>query len=123
MDYFKNPAISASGLKLIDKTPAHFFESRINPKESTDAQKFGTFAHCAILEPQEFDNRFTMVPKGINYATKEGKEIRAEIIASGKEAVKFEAMQDILKIQAIFQSHPFVIEMNKCNPEFEKEHY
>lgn len=122
-DYFKNPAISASGLKLIDRSPAHFFESRTNPKESTDPQKFGTFAHCAILEPQEFDNRFTMIPEGINFTTKEGKEIRATIIASGKEAVKYEAMQDILKIQAIFQSHPFVVEMNKCNPEFEKEHY
>jgi hypothetical protein len=121
--YFKNPSISASGLKLIDKSPAHYFNNLLNPSESTEPQKFGTETHCAVLEPAEFDNRYAIVPEGLDFRSKEGKEVKAAIEASGKQAIKYADMQDILAIQKAVQSNPDYAELLKHNPIFEKEFY
>lgn len=118
-NYYDNPAISASGLKQIDISPKHYVVER----EPSDAMKFGTQAHCAILEPAEFDNRYGIVPDGLDYRTKEGKLVRDGIIAVGKEPIKHADMQDIFIIQHNVHSHPEMIKLMKHNPVFEKEFY
>lgn len=117
-DYYQNPAISASGLKQLLKSPAHFKAER----ETTDAMKFGTQTHCALLEPAEFDNRYSVVPEGLDYRSKEGKEIKAAIEASGKEPIKYAEMQDILAIQKSFHANTDVMNILQ-HAIFEREFY
>ncbi len=119
MSYYENPAISASGLKQIARSPAHF----ITEREPTDSMKFGSAAHCAILEAHDFDNRYAIVPEGIDYRSKEGKEIKAAIEASGKEPIKFADAQDILALAKAVRAHPKLAELLELNPEFEKEFF
>jgi exodeoxyribonuclease VIII len=119
-DYYTIPAISASGLKLIKRSPAHF---KAEKSEPTDAMKFGTEAHCAVLEPHEFDNRYSVVPEGLDYRSKEGKSVRDAILATGKQPIKFDDMQAIKAIQEAVHAHPITKQLWALPHHIEKEHY
>lgn len=120
MNYYENPAISASGLKLIARSPAHF---KAGHQAATESMKFGTMSHCAILEPHEFDNRYTVIPEGLDKRSKEGKAAFEAVIATGKEPVRFNDMQDIFEIQKAVQAHPEFNRIMRNNPEFEREFF
>lgn len=91
-EYHAHPSVSASWLKAINRSPLHFWDRYINPNrtddEPTPAMKLGTLAHCAILEPEEFDKRYIVMPDGIDKRTKEGKQLWADLLATGREPVK-----------------------------------
>lgn len=53
--YSSNEYISASGLKILKKSPLHFIEQE---KIETDAMKFGSAYHLNILEPDKFDSQY-----------------------------------------------------------------
>ena len=59
--------------KLKSRSPMHCKEYIDNPPPSTDALRLGSALHIQILEPQEFDKRFLVIPKW-NMATKDGKQ-------------------------------------------------
>jgi exodeoxyribonuclease VIII len=86
-DYYTIPAISASGLKLLKRSPAHYHASLTTPRIATPAMMLGSATHAAILEPHEFDNRYTVMPEGLDRRTKEGRAVYDAIIASGKQAL------------------------------------
>jgi exodeoxyribonuclease VIII len=119
-DYYTTPAISASGLKLIKRSPAHF---KAEKSEPTDAMKFGTETHCAVLEPHEFDNRYTVVPEGLDYRSKEGKSVRDAILATGKQPIKYDDMQAIKAIQEAVHAHPITKQLWALPHHIEAEIY
>jgi len=61
-------AISKTGLDLINKSPAHYFAEYLDParppkkNDETPARLVGHLAHCAILEPDQFDRRYAVLP-------------------------------------------------------------
>ena len=73
------PGVRSSQLKLMLKSPAHFKEFRT---EETEALLVGRAVHCAILEPQKYDDEFIYEPDGIDRRTKAGKEAYAEFLAA-----------------------------------------
>jgi hypothetical protein len=50
--------ISASGLKKIKVSPAHFKDEEEEPAESTEAMLFGSAYHSFVLEPKKFENEY-----------------------------------------------------------------
>jgi len=64
-EYHKLTAFSNTDLKLIARSPAHYYAARLDPareeKEPTPAMIAGRILHCAILEPDLFDSRFVVV--------------------------------------------------------------
>jgi len=65
-DYHRLTAFSNTDCKLIDRSPAHYYAARLDPereeKEATPAKIAGQILHCAILEPDQFDSKFVVVP-------------------------------------------------------------
>lgn len=108
--YHATPAIGSSGLKLLAQSPAHFYAAYLDPnrvsKEPTAAMKLGTATHTAILEPSEFDNRYTVMPDGLNRATKEGKAIWAAILETGKTPISQADIDRIMGMSAAVRAHP-----------------
>lgn len=110
VDYHALPYIGSSGLKLIGKSPLHYWADYLDPervrKEPTAAMKLGTAWHAAVFEPDEFAARYIMVPEGIDRRTKEGKALWAEILESGQEPMSQDDYGRILRMAASAIEHP-----------------
>lgn len=70
-EYFRVPAISASGAKKLLRSPAHYLESLKRPSEPTPNMVFGSAVHTGALEPQRFADDVICAPD-INKRTKVG---------------------------------------------------
>lgn len=90
--YHATPAISASWLKLLAKSPYHLWHAYISKdrKESvqTAAMMLGSLTHTLVLEPEKLDSEYVIVPEGIDKRSKDGKAFFSEIEAGGKTPVK-----------------------------------
>jgi hypothetical protein len=63
--YHAGPGLSLSGAKRILKSPHHYHaltQPTAPPKEPTPSMRSGTMAHCAFLEPDQFDSRYEVGP-------------------------------------------------------------
>jgi exodeoxyribonuclease VIII len=87
-DYHADPAVSASHLHAVAKSPAYYYARFLNPdrppSEQTAAMRIGSLVHCAVLEPDEVSKRYAVAP---DRRTKAGKEHAEHYAANGIEAV------------------------------------
>lgn len=60
-EYLAVDALSATGLKLLARSPWHF-KNRIET-DPTPAMLRGTLAHCAVLEPDAMASRYVVMPE------------------------------------------------------------
>ena len=86
--YHAGPGISKSGLDLLNTSPLHYWSRYIARQHGaaveTEAMRFGTAVHAAILEPDEYAK--WIVWEKINRTTKEGKASYADAEARAAEA-------------------------------------
>lgn len=63
--YHSRPEVSASQLKKLDESPrlfeAHYVTRTIENKQS-DAMRLGSAVHCAVLEPDLFNEQYAVCP-------------------------------------------------------------
>jgi exodeoxyribonuclease VIII len=75
-EYHSGPGLSSSGLKLIDRSPLHYWARYLDPhreaSEPTPALILGTAIHTAILEPDRFGEEYAIAPV-VDRRTKDGK--------------------------------------------------
>jgi len=105
-DYHADPAVSASHLHAVANSPYHYFSKFLAPHRppsvQTAAMKLGSLTHCAVLEPDELAKRYGIcLPRN----TKAGKEMAAEMEASGIEAVTASEMEQAMAMAASVRSH------------------
>jgi hypothetical protein len=92
-DYHASEGISRSSLMLMRKTPYHYWyeneSGQAKPRTATPAMILGELVHTLCLEPQAYEDRFTVGPD-LKKTTKAGKEAWAdfELNLDGKQAVK-----------------------------------
>jgi hypothetical protein len=108
-DYHATDALGSSGLKLLRRSPAHYFGQTLDPqrpvREATPAMKAGTLAHCAILEPDKVAERYIVRPDGLEGRTKDGKAWLAALPV-GIEAATAEQMQTAQRQAAAVRALP-----------------
>lgn len=113
--YRSLPAISAHGLMLIERSPAHYRASIATPRPSTPAQQLGTLTHMAVLEWDRYQQQVVVAPE-VDRRTKAGKESDAEFraaLADRQDAVMATVEQDA-KARAMRESvmaQPFAREL------------
>lgn len=76
-DYFSLSLVSFSSVikRIINEET---YEVAMNePVEETEAMKLGSAIHCAILEPECFNDRYVVMPK-VDLRTKDGKQTKKE---------------------------------------------
>ena len=106
-----DPAIGSSGLKEILRSPAHYHAKYLDPNRApekrTPAKALGTAWHVAVFEGvAEFDRRYIGMPEGLDRRTKEGKDLYAEIVASGREPLPAAECATIAAMSAAARRHP-----------------
>jgi exodeoxyribonuclease VIII len=110
-DYHANTeSISSSGLRLIARSPLHYWDKYLNPDrvptEPTPAMKFGTAWHSSVFEPHKFDTEYAIIPEGLDRRTKEGKQLYADIEATGKSVLTHEEALKLSNMHYALHRHP-----------------
>jgi exodeoxyribonuclease VIII len=115
-NYFELPGLSASDIKELWRSPAHYKESKLHPSKATPAMELGTAIHAAILEPSSFINKYVAMddtdicaeiggakPK----ATKKYKEWKSEYIKEnkGKNIIEISIFDQILELATVVRKH------------------
>lgn len=101
-------AISASGLKLLARSPRHYWAKYLsgrNEQKDTAALKFGTAFHCALLEPDRFSAEYDVMPE-INRRTDDGKATYKTLMESGLNFITEPQMILIDEMRNSVMSHP-----------------
>ena len=108
--YFAVPAIGKADLDLIARSPRHYWHARLRagaePRQPTDDMILGSALHCAVLEPLEFDRRYTVAPK-CDRRTKVGKEEWAAFQAANaqRELLDAEGMEAVTGMRESILAH------------------
>lgn len=102
MRYEDHPGVNPSSLKVLArKSPLHYKWSLTHPREETDAMRFGTAVHCAVLQPDVYAARYATRPKGLKFTTADGKAWRQEqgerVILDTDEGEKIAAIVEALR--------------------------
>lgn len=106
----KRDYISFSALKAFDKSPNHYLQYIAGDAPKTDAMTFGSAFHCFVLEPEEFDSRYIVLPK-MDRRTKEGKAAFESFSASGRELISEGDFQAMLRMRDSIMSNPAAVEL------------
>lgn len=87
-DYHSGPGVSCSALKLVGRSPSHYWSAYRDPqrpaREQSAALRMGEAIHCAILEPQRFVVAYRVAPQ-VDRRTKAGKEAWEAFVAECEE--------------------------------------
>lgn len=104
-EYHGHPAISHSRLRKIRRTPAHYQYDITQPPEPTKPEQLiGTLTHHLILEPEREFPGVAIKPKGMSFATTEGKEWRKA--QATKTIVGEEDWQSVRNMALAVTGHP-----------------
>lgn len=106
-DYRGWDAVGVHDLMLVNRSLAHFTNSRENPIAPTDAMRFGTAAHSWILTPELAPDEVMVAPK-IDRRTKAGKEAWADFqaMSASKTIVSEEEAHHLAKMANAVATSP-----------------
>ena len=121
-DYFADEAINNSGLKEVLRSPAHYKWKKDHPKEQTASMLGGKALHCAILEPDAFNERYAVLPEDapaaptkamINAKNPSDSSVERvlfweafNIASEGKDILKADVAADCLHVAKMVRGHP-----------------
>jgi exodeoxyribonuclease VIII len=110
--YTALPGVNFSKLKNILRSPAHFIAGRDEQPTEEDELRFavGSLCHAMVLEGKNLLDLYAIKPKGMSFATKEGKAWKA---AQTKPILENESAAKIPLMSEAVLAHPlakFIIE-------------
>lgn len=141
--YHAGPGLSNSGLRNLAKSPWHYYKLHLDPKRPAPTEKAGqldgNLAHCAILEPAQFDERYIVGPD-VNKNTTVWKDFvrslpkGATAISQAQKDVAFaqaasvRALPDVAALLqagmaevSAYWTDPITGELCRCRPDFVSE--
>lgn len=107
-EYFAVEAASNSGLKMVNKSPAHFMFAKNNPEDPTPDMILGSAAHKFILERNDALKVYASLPEGLDRRTKEGKATYEAFLKdnAGKTILTAEQMGLAESMAQALRNHP-----------------
>jgi hypothetical protein len=109
--YHAHPAISKSHLDQINRSPLHYWARYLDPNRKLDkptpAMVIGSAVHTHVLELDQWDARYAVMPDGIDRRTKMGKaEWHVfETAAQGRTVLKRDEADQVMHIGRAVWGH------------------
>lgn len=104
--YHAAAGVSKSMLDILaEKTPAHLIAYLNGEREETEAMRFGTILHRALLEPDTYKDAFHVKPEGMRFSTKAGMEWQAA--HADKPCLTTDSATAIERMVSAVHTHPF----------------
>lgn len=116
-EYNAIPALNFSMAKHLLRSPAHFKAAEDEEREETDAMRIGTLVHAMVLEGKDLRDLYAIKPKGMSFATTEGKEWKA---AQSLPILKEEDANGIPRIAEAITRNPDAVALLKGCPQRER---
>lgn len=118
-------SLSYSALREFAESPAHFVRYKTKEKKTTDAMRFGSLVHCAVLEPDELDSRYLVFDRSAmpfpesTLNKKENKAyklaLEAQAASESKELVDSSDWNKAMKLRdLVHENIPASKALNKC---------
>jgi exodeoxyribonuclease VIII len=125
-EYKAIPALNASGLKELSRSPLHYWSKYVDPnrepQKETPALRMGKIIHTAILEPEHWESRYIIEPEdaprrpsSVQRNAKKPSPETLEAIAfwddfnlraQGREILSREEMLTCARVSKAVWSHP-----------------
>lgn len=107
--YHSQEGTSASGLKLMKQSPAHYRESKLHPKEQTDVMYFGELYHAFILEPDRFHATCTIIDESKRPDQRYGMNAKANAawFESFENPILSSTYEKLVSMRSVLFSHPY----------------
>ena len=104
--YHAAAGVSKSMLDILaEKTPAHLIAYLNGEKEETEAMRFGTILHRALLEPDTYKDAFHVKPEGMRFSTKAGMQWQEE--HKDKPCLTSDNASTIERMVSAVHRHPY----------------
>ena len=116
-EYHANPAISHSKLEVFRRRPALYYRryitKQIAPTEPGTAFRIGSAAHCLVLEPGTWADRYAIKPEGMDRRTAAGKAAFAEFEAKaqGKAIIDQDEAAQVTNLAEAVRNHPLASQL------------
>lgn len=119
--YHEHDSISASGLKLMKRSPAHYFHRE---KKETEAMRFGTMYHTFILENDKFHQQYSVIDTDKRPDQKHTMAAKENVqwLESFNNPVSAETYQQLKDMRKVLFSHPYARHL-LTGGEFEASYY
>lgn len=110
--YNELDAIRRSDLWKIKQSPLHFKYFMDNEEEDAKALEFGIAMHMALLEWEQFELEYSILPK-FDKRTKQGKSDYENFLIrnEGKRFLTLEEKEQIIAMRSAVMSHPVAKEL------------
>jgi hypothetical protein len=111
-EYHSHPAVSKSHLDQVARSPLHYWARYVDPNritpEPTPAMAIGSALHTHVLELDQWDANYVVMPEGIDRRTKAGKaEWDVFSTAAGSRTVLSRADADlVMRMGEAVYGHP-----------------
>ena len=105
-DYHALDALSSTGIKKLQRSPAHFVVERTKAKRPTDAMRIGTAVHTLILEPERSGEVIEMPEFNARSSTERAARDAWLAAHAGAQAFDAETITRIRAAVAAVRAHP-----------------
>lgn len=109
-DYHRHSAVSKSHLDLVARSPLHYWARYVDPNrvepEPSEQMALGSALHTHVLELDQWDSRYVVMPEGLKRTTKEGKAAYEALLQDGRTILSHNIAQQVMAMGRSVLSHP-----------------
>lgn len=109
-EYHRHSAVSKSHLDLVARSPLHYWARYVDPNrvepEPSEQMALGSALHTHVLELDQWDSRYVVMPEGLKRTTKEGKAAYEALLQDGRTILSHNMAQQVMAMGRSVLSHP-----------------
>lgn len=105
-DYAALPGLRWSLLKEMQRSPLHCRHAETTPRDDTPSLRLGRAVHCAVLEPDRFNNDFPVRPVFAGKGSVADRKAWEACLAHGASPLSEDDAEQALAMARAIKAHP-----------------